>query len=188
MLDEVERQIGEGRNVLIFAWHTELLPRLARLISERIDATVPVLHANKVPTGKRQDWIDREVIRKKHKVLVANPVTVQTGLNNLIHFATEIWMENPACNPITYRQAMGRVDRIGQTKPTRILFPTYTETLQEQLYGLLLRKVAVSVSTDGLDPESALRAAGGIEDGYLAGLSIGKQLWAMFEEEGREAA
>jgi Uncharacterised methyltransferase family (DUF6094) len=182
MLDEIEREIAEGRNVLVFAWHTELLPRLARLISERIGEPVPVLHADKVPTSKRQDWIDREVVTKGRKVLVANPVTVQTGLNNLVHFATEIWMENAACNPTTYRQAIGRVDRIGQKKPTRILFPVYDQTLQTKLYDLLLRKVAVSISTDGLDPESALRAAGAIQDDFLAGLSLGKQIFAMFGE------
>jgi hypothetical protein len=62
---------------------------------------------------------------------------------------------------------------------TRIYYPIYSDTLQQNLYDLLMRKVAVAVSTDGLDPESALLAAGVSEDGYLSGLSIGKQLWAM---------
>ena len=81
-------------------------------------------------------------------------------------------------------QAIGRVDRIGQKRDTRIHFPVYDGTLQVQLYDLLAKKVAVSVSTDGLDPESALQAAGVGEDEYLAGLSIGKQLWAMLNGPG----
>lgn len=187
LLDRVESELAEGRNVMVFSWHVALLPRLARLLSERIGEPVPILYADKVATGKRQDWIDREVVRKKRRILVTNPVAIQTGLNNLVHFATEIWCENPACNPVTFRQAGGRVDRIGQTKETRIHFPIYTDTMQEQLYDLLMQKVAVSISTDGLDPESALQAAGVCEDEYLTGLSIGKQLWAMLNEGVRKA-
>lgn len=182
MLDLVERKLAEGVNVMVFSWHVALLPRIQRLLEARLGEKVPVLYADKVATGKRQDWIDREVIKKKRHVLVTNPVAIQTGLNNLVHFAAEVWMENPACNPIIYRQAIGRIDRIGQKRPTDVYFPIYEGTLQTQLYDLLLRKVAVSVSTDGLDPESALAAAGVVEDDYLTGLSIGKQLYAMYQE------
>jgi hypothetical protein len=180
MLERLRSELSEGRNVMVLSWHVGLLPRLARLVAGEVGAGgVIVLHADKVAPGKRQDWIDREIVQKKRRVLVANPVAIQTGLNNLVWFATQVWMENPACNPITYRQSVGRLDRIGQTKETRIHFPLYAGTLQEQLHELLLKKVAVSVSTDGLDPESALAAAGVADDGYLMGLSVGKQLWSM---------
>lgn len=179
MLNKIVQELSENRNVMVFSWHVNLLPRLARLISERIGEPVPVLYADKVATSKRQAWIDKEVVKKKRRVMVTNPVAIQTGLNNLVHFASEIWMENPGCNPVIFRQAIGRVDRIGQKVETRIFSPIYEGTLQETLYDLLMKKVAVSVSTDGLDPESALQAAGVGEDDYLAGLSIGKQLWAM---------
>jgi hypothetical protein len=96
--------------------------------------------------------------------------------------------ENPDCKAITFRQAIGRVDRIGQRKPTRIMFPVYSDTLQTALYDLLMSKVAISVATDGLDPESALRAAGVADDNTLAGLSIGKQLFAMLTGDARRAA
>lgn len=182
LLEVVQKEISEGRNVMVFSWHVTLLPRLARLISIAIGEKVPILYANKVPTAKRQDWITNQIVKKGARVMVTNPVAIQTGLNNLIHFATEVWMELPACNPITFRQAIGRIDRIGQTVETRIMCPLYAGTLQEQLYDLLLHKVAVSIATDGLDPESALIAAGVGTDEFLTGLSIGKQLWAMLSE------
>src|SRR6185312_6742042 len=147
-----------------------------------------ILYADKVGTAKRQEWITKNVVAKNARVMVCNPVVIQTGLNNLVHFSTEIWMENPAANPIVYRQATGRVDRIGQDKVTRILFPVYKGTLQEQLHELLLHKVTVSVATDGLDPESSLLASGVGPDEYLTGLSIGKQLWAMMQSEQPTAA
>lgn len=179
LLRTIDGELAEGRNVMVFSWHLGLLPRLARIVAERTGTTVPILYADKVPAAKRQAWIDREVIKKGARVLVTNPMCIQTGLNNLVHFATEVWMENPACNPITFRQAAGRIDRIGQKLSSRIHFPVYEGTLQEQLYDLLMHKVAVSVATDGLDPESALQAAGVGDDAYMTGLSIGKQIYAM---------
>jgi hypothetical protein len=184
LLGRIEAELAEKRNVMVCGWHVGLLPRLQRLIQARIGEKVPVLYADKVPTAKRQAWIDKEIVKKGARVMVANPVAIQTGLNNLVHFATQIWHENPACNPIVYRQAMGRLDRIGQKRPTRILFAHYADTLQANMYDLLMAKVAISTATDGLDPESALRASGIVVDEYLTGLSIGKQLWAMLEESG----
>ena len=183
MLDTLLAELEERRNVMVFCWHINLLPRLAKLIKEELGFEAPILYADKVPTAKRQAWIDKNIVSKKRRVMIANPVAIQTGLNNLVHFSTQIWMENPAVNPILFRQGVGRVDRIGKTQESRIYTPVYKGTLQEQLHDLLLRKVAVSVSTDGLDPESVLLASGALDDGYLTGLSVGKQLWAMLEQQ-----
>lgn len=181
MLETIKAELAEGRNVMVFSWHVCLLPRLQRLIEQATGETVPILHSEKVAPIKRQDWIDKNVVHKGRRVLLANPVAIQTGLNNLVHFSSQIWMENPACNPTIFRQGIGRVDRIGQVKETRIYIPVYEGTLQVQLHDLLLRKVAVAISTDGLDPESALIAAGVASEGFLSGLSLGKQLWAMLQ-------
>jgi hypothetical protein len=180
LLDTVQQELDEGRRVLVFSWHTCLLPRLARILSEHIMEPVQVLYADKVPTGKRQQWIDTKVVKRDVRVMVANPLTVQTGLNNLVHFATEIWHENPACNPLIFRQAIGRVDRINQTLETRILVPVYRGTMQETVYDLLLHKVATSTATDGVDPSAALMAVGGVEENYSAGLSLGRELWSAW--------
>ena len=183
MVQKVKDELAEGRNCMILAWHVSILPRLQKILERELGEKVEVLYSDKVSTAKRQDWITTKVVKKGVRVLISNPVTIQTGLNNLVHFCTEIWMENCGCNPLTYRQTNGRVDRIGQRKETRIFFPVYAGTLQENLYDLLMRKVAVSISTDGLDPESAMLAAGLGEDTYLTGLSIGKQIWNLLQDE-----
>ncbi len=179
MLDMLRSELAEGRNVMVFSWHVELLPRLARIIEQDLGIAVAVLNSNKVGTAKRQEWITKNVVNKGRRVMLANPVTIQTGLNNLVWFASEWWHENPAVNPIIYRQGNGRIDRIGATKETRVHFPVYAQTLQVQLHELLMRKVAISTATDGLDPESVLIAAGGSDDASLVGLSVGRQLWQI---------
>jgi len=184
-LEIIEAELREDRNVLWFGWHTRLLSRLSRLVEENLGIKAPILYPDKVSTGKRQKWIDQEVVGRKRRVLIVNPVCVQTGLNNLVYFATNIWHENPACNPVVKRQADGRIDRVGQTVNTRIRFPIYEGTAQQHLHSLLMRKVAVSMSTDGLDAEAALQAAGiGQDDGFSA-FSVGRQLYEMIVS-GRE--
>ena len=185
LCQKVASELAEGRNVMVFCWHINLIKRLKSLIEQNTGASVEVLISQKVSPAKRQDWIDAKVVKKGVQVLITNPVSVQTGLNNLVHFATEIWYENPACNPIVFRQAIGRIDRIGQTKPTRVFMPVYKDTLQETLSDLLLRKTAASIATDGLDPETALASVGALEDkaGYITGLSLGRQIWAMISDQ-----
>ena len=176
MIDQLKADLAAGENVMVFGWHQNVLPRLKMLIERESLGVVPILDPARVPTAKRQSWIDKEVVKKGRRIMVCNPTTVQTGLNNLVHFSRIYVMENPACNPIAYRQAIGRIDRIGQTRPTKVYFPVYRETLQEAAHRLLLLKVAVSRATDGLDAEGALTAAGVGDADALTSLSVGRAL------------
>jgi SNF2 family DNA or RNA helicase len=175
VIETIRTELSENRKVILFTWHTNLVPRMARLLRDN-GFTVAILESTKVPAQKREEWIDNNVLKKNIDILISNPVAVQTGLNNLVYFSTQIWTENPVCNPIVYRQAVGRVDRIGQKKETRIYFPYYGSTAQETMYALLASKVLVSMSTDGLDADSSLLAAGIIQTEYFNS-SVGKQLY-----------
>lgn len=181
LLADTAADLAAGRPVMVLAWHLELLPRYARLLSEIPGAKVAVLEAAKVAPSKRQAWIERQ-IAKGCNVLVTNPVCIQTGLNCLTHFAVQAWMENPGCNAIVYRQAVGRIDRIGQKRPPVVRFYVYAGTVQIGTHALLLRKAAVSQATDGLDPSAALQAAGVGDDGAMDTLSVGRALLALLED------
>lgn len=182
LLTIVGKELAEGRRCLVLGWHAEVLPRLARLIQKHVGVVAPMLDPAKVPTAKRKAWIDTQIIAKNRKVLVVNPVCVQTGLNNLVHFATTIFMENPACNPLVKRQVVGRTDRIGQDLETRVYFPVYEDSTQVALHKLLEDKVRVSMATDGLDVDAALEAAGAGTTSLATGLSVGKQLYKLLAE------
>ncbi|MGN6107699.1 MAG: DUF6094 domain-containing protein [Kofleriaceae bacterium] len=189
LIETVRRELAEDRNVLVFGWHAErharraLLERLAHLLEQATGEAAPILWAEKVPPKKRELWIDKEVIGRKRRMLVCNPVVVQTGLNNLVHFASEVWHENPACNPQIRRQAKGRVYRIGQKLTTRIYTPIYKGTSQELMHRLLLYKVGVSEAADGIDATGALMAAGVGDARELAGGDIGQVLYTMLTRE-----
>lgn len=180
MLGTVDDELKNDRPVIICARHLDLFPRYAKLIRDRLGAKVAVLDAAKVSASKRQAWIKKQTASGV-RVLLTNPVAIQTGLNCLTYFATEIWMENPNCDAIVYRQAVGRIDRIGQTKPPRVFFPVYEDTVQAPLHALLLAKVAVSQSTDGLDARSALQASGVGESRAMSSLSVGRVLFGLLD-------
>lgn len=188
LVDVVRRELAGGRNVMVFCWHLELMPRLARLLEEATGEKAPILWADKVAPKKRETWIDKEIVGKGRRILIVNPVAVQTGLNNLVHFATVVWYENPACNPLIRRQAIGRVRRIGQRLQARVYAPVYKGTLQEVLHRLLLHKVGVSEAADGLDATAALQAAGVGAADELAGRDLGRLLYEMLiRGDGEEA-
>lgn len=181
LLAEVGRRRAAGEKVLVFLRHTgtPALPRRLLRLLEEITPRTAWLDAAKVPTARRQTWIDREVLAKEVDVLLVNPNAVRTGLNNLVRFSTGIWYQlDPSAT--TYRQANGRLHRIGQTRPVTILTPYYPGTAQETIFELVAKKVTASLQVDGLDLQAALEAAGasGDETGGLAtAMSLGQAVY-----------
>lgn len=179
---KIRAELMLGRRTLMFARGHGLAERYAAILRE-VGVKAVVLDAARVPTGKRQAWIDKSVIKAGADVLITNARCVQTGLNNLVYFANTLWVENPDHDAQIFRQANGRTDRVGQTVPTQSFFPYYVGTAQEHGYKLLMHKVGVSQQVDGLDPEAALVAAGVGDADEISGFSVGRQLFMM--ETGR---
>jgi len=181
LLRTVRDELDEGRGVLVLPSHVALLDRLAWVLDQAGIEPV-VLRSEQVPPAKREAWIDRTLNRKARRVLITNPVCVQTGLNNLVSLSTAVWYSNPDCKALVYRQANGRLHRPGQTETVRSLFPLYDHKLPEAGHKLLLHKVGVSLAVDGLDPDAVLEAAG-VASEFSAGLNVGQQLYRMLVEQ-----
>lgn len=182
MLDILKAEIAEGRNIVVFPWHVDLIPRLTRLAGKL--GRVAVLDCNKVAPSKRDAWIEREIARGTRAVFV-NSVGVQTGINSMVpYFSTVIWYENPACNPQIRRQANGRIRRIGQREEARFYSLVYEATTQEVAHRLLLHKIGIGEAADGLDATAALQAAGvGTADALVA-RDLGRALFdALTQDE-----
>jgi len=185
MLDTVRAEIAEnGRGSLVLPTHRVLLERYVHLFKAAgVDALL--LDAEKVEAKKREDWIDRHLVAKRRRVLIANPTCIQTGLNNLVTLQTALWMENPNCNPIVDEQGNGRLHRPGQEREVRILRPVYDHPLALAGFRLQMHKIGVVRAVNGLSPE-AVYAAAGIGDEMTAGLSVGQELYRMLLGEAEE--
>jgi hypothetical protein len=157
--------------------------RYQKLLQTRLGVVAAYLDSTKVATHVREDWLKREVLGQRKRVLLVNPETIKTGLNCLTpYFTTAIWMEL-TYNALTYRQANGRIHRLGSDPNTEIevYVPVYAGTAQETALALVARKVTVSTQMDGLEVESQLEAAGAGDGGATAleVLSMGQALYEI---------
>jgi hypothetical protein len=189
LLEQLAAQLQRERNVLLYIRHTgnqRFIARLHRLLREHLQLTAAFLDATKVPPHTREDWIRQAVVGMRRRVLLVNPEAVKTGLNCLTpYFKTVIWYEL-TYNTLTYRQANGRVHRIGAdpAQPIEILVPVYAQTAQEIALDLQARKLTASLQLDAGSVESALQAAGANgkdEEAALQQLAMSSMGQAIFE-------
>lgn len=187
LINKVRSELAEDRNVVVFVYHTGggLPQRLQRVLKNAgIDSSYLNSHKVKAKDGVREAWLDHE-IANGCRVLLVNPTAVQTGLNNLVHFCTALWYE-PICDAIIWRQANGRLDRIGQTKEVRIIAAVYAACTQVDVLDLNAAKVEVSMQVDGLSTAGALKASGAAEGDEEMAYTLGQALFNRITDPDRQ--
>ena len=100
-------------------------------------------------------------------MLVCHPRLVQTGLD-LIDFPTIVWDEVDYSTYVM-RQASRRSWRIGQTRPVKVVFMSYRNTLQADALKLVAKKLQSSLAVEGELPEDGLAAYGDDGDDLMMG-------------------
>ena len=153
LVDLVAAERMEGRRVLVYATHTG-----TRDITERMDDMltrhgfrVAVMKADAVAPERREAWVaDR--VKQGIDVMICHPRLVQTGLD-LIDFPTLIWYETDY-SVYVMRQASRRSWRIGQTRPVKMVFMSYRNTLQADALKLVAKKLQSSLAVEGELPRT----------------------------------
>jgi hypothetical protein len=172
---------AEGRKTLLAVWHVGSneedfgeVPLSIRLLNYlRLNGVkAEYLNSKKVQPKNRIKWIQEKVVDKGIECLIVQPVAVQTGINNLVYFSRALFFENPNNSPNTYRQFKGRLLRPGQLLDTEIMNVVYRGTAQEITHQHMMKKVAVSVATDGQDPLEALRSVGADDESTVMSMSL----------------
>ena len=170
LLDLVAAERMEGRRVLVYATHTG-----TRDITERMDDIltrhgfrVAVMKADAVAPDKREAWV-AEKVKQGIDVLICHPRLVQTGLD-LIDFQTVCWYETDY-SVYVMRQASRRSWRIGQTRPVKVVFMSYRNTLQADALKLVAKKLQSSLAVEGELPEDGLAAYGDDGDDLMMALA-----------------
>ena len=180
LVDLVAKERMEGRRVLVYATHTG-----TRDITERMDEIltrhgfrVAVMKADKVAPDRREKWVaDR--VEKGIDVLICHPRLVQTGLD-LIDFPTICWYETDY-SVYVMRQASRRSWRIGQTRPVKVVFMSYRNTLQSDALKLVAKKLQSSLAVEGELPEDGLAAYG--DDGDDLMMALARKIVSGDEED-----
>ena len=117
---------------------------------------------------RREAWVAQKV-KEGIDVLICHPRLVQTGLD-LVDFPTICWMET-AYSVYTMRQASRRSWRIGQTRPVRVVFMAYRNSLQADALKLVAKKLQSSLAVEGELPEDGLAAFGDDGDDLMLALA-----------------
>ncbi len=170
LVDLVAAERMEGRRVLVYATHTGTRDITGRMddILTRHGFRVAVMKADAVKPEKREAWVaDR--VERGIDVLICHPRLVQTGLD-LIDFPTICWYETDY-SVYVMRQASRRSWRIGQTRPVKVVFMSYRNTLQADALKLVAKKLQSSLAVEGELPEDGLAAYGDDGDDLMMALA-----------------
>ena len=159
LVDLVAAERLEGRRVLVYATHTGTRDITGRMddILTRHGLRVAVMKADAVAPDRREAWV-AEKVKQGIDVLICHPRLVQTGLD-LIDFPTICWYETDY-SVYVMRQASRRSWRIGQTRPVKVVFMSYRNTLQADALKLVAKKLQSSLAVEGELPEDGLAAYG----------------------------
>ncbi len=170
LIDLVAQERMAGRRVLVYATHTatrDITGRLQTLL-ERHGFRAAVMKADRVEPKQREAWVAHRV-EQGIDVLICHPRLVQTGLD-LIQFPTICWYETDY-SVYTMRQASRRSWRIGQTRPVKVVFMAYRNTLQADALKLVAQKLQSSLAVEGELPEDGLAGYGDSGDDLMMALA-----------------
>ena len=170
LLDLVAAERMAGRRVLVYVTHTGTRDITGRMddILTRHGFRVAVMKADAVAPEKREAWVaDR--VKQGIEVMICHPRLVQTGLD-LIDFPTLVWFETDYSVYVS-RQASRRSWRIGQTRPVKVVFMSYRNTLQADALKLVAKKLQSSLAVEGELPEDGLAAYGDDGDDMMMALA-----------------
>ena len=165
--------VAAERRVLVYVTHTGTRDITGRMddILTRHGFRVAVMKADAVEPKRREAWVaDR--VKQGIDVMVCHPRLVQTGLD-LIDFPTICWAETDYSVYVA-RQASRRSWRIGQTRPVKVVFMSYRNTLQADALKLVAKKMQSSLAVEGELPGDGLAAFG--DDGDDMTMALARKL------------
>ncbi|MCB8980634.1 MAG: hypothetical protein H6657_24755 [Ardenticatenaceae bacterium] len=139
------KERAQGRRVLLLCQQTDTLdiqPEWKTML-EAAGLKAAILRA---APNKREEWVEKQV-NAGVDVIITHPRKVETGID-LLDFPTIVWMAIDY-SVYTVLQASRRSWRIGQTKPVKVYFFAYEETIQEDALRLVAAKVAAALRVNG---------------------------------------
>ena len=180
LIDLVAAERLEGRRVLVYVTHTGTRDITGRMddILTRHGFRVAVMKADAVAPNRREKWV-ADKVNEGIDVLICHPRLVQTGLD-LIDFPTIVWDETDY-SVYVVRQASRRSWRIGQTRPVKVVFMSYRNTLQADALKLVAKKMQSSLAVEGELPEDGLAAYG--DDGDDMMMALARRIVSGDEED-----
>ena len=183
LIELIHAERAKRRKIWVFLQFTDrhdVQGRLEKLLA-RAGFRVGVLRSS-VPLVRREAWIDQH--GPKLDVVISHPRLVETGLDlfdkrGRHNFPTLVFYET-GYNLFTLRQASRRSWRIGQTKPCRVVYFSYEETMQTRALALMGRKLTAAQALEGAFSSEGLVAMAG-EDANIE-IALARSLVGRLDE------
>lgn len=148
LLDEVIEQVDpmNGRSKLaVWTYYQSSSELVTKYLKEKLGDEAVVAAYGK---SDSQHAVREIMNNPKCRVLVAQPQSAGAGLN-LQHVCSEMLFLEMDTTPMRVRQAIGRVDRMGQTVVPTIRFALAKGTVQLALYKQLLKNDDLVTQVEG---------------------------------------
>ncbi len=162
MLDILNRELDEGRNVFVYAEYTAseatcITERLREIIIKNTslsDKEVVVLNSNSPEATRREEWIREKAIGGA-RVIITNPKCVETGLDFCFekdgcfyNYPTIIFYQI-GYSLQTVWQAAHRHLRLNQRVECRTYYMAYENTVQQAVIGIIAKKMTATAAIQG---------------------------------------
>jgi superfamily II DNA or RNA helicase len=165
----LDKQLEQGRRVLVFSQFTQMLALLSQGLREREIRHVALTGS----TAQRQKPID-EFSEGKSDVFLISLKAGGTGLN--LTSADTVIHYDPWWNPAAQAQATDRAYRIGQTRPVFVYNLIVAGSVEERMLALQHRKKNLADAIIGPQRDGPSRLSEGELDGLFAPLIGGPPL------------
>lgn len=167
ILDQVDRERREGRQVWVYSTFTDKRDCLSRMAghAQARGHRTKILRADVAPE-EREAWIARHA--PHCDVIFSHPELVKTGLDFFdkqmsYNYCTLIFATT-GFNLFTVMQAARRHWRLLQRRECRVLYYYYAKTMQERAMLLMGKKAAAAAAISGRFSSEGLIAMGGDDD------------------------
>jgi hypothetical protein len=145
ILDLCRQEKAHGRHVLLLCQQTDTLD-IQPEWKARLEAAGLKTAILRAAPNQREGWVEKQV-KDGVDVVISHPRKVATGID-LLDFPTIVWMAIDY-SVYTVLQASRRSWRIGQTRPVKVYYFCYEETIQEDALRLVAAKVAAALRVNG---------------------------------------
>ena len=151
LVNKCKTELAEGRKVLVYLRQTGTRDIRARILEILHAAGLPAQNLpDNVSPLRREAWVERQ----QPQILITNPKRVETGLD-LVMYHTAVFYEIEY-SLYTLWQACRRIWRPGQTRPVKVYYVVYQDSMEEKAINLIGKKMAAGQMLYGDDVAGAL--------------------------------
>ena len=177
LIELVESELSEGRNVCVFAEYTaspmtNIADRLKKVLGKNVkglrEEEVVVLQSSSPSASKREEWIHKQA-RNGMRVMICNPRCVETGLDfcfsEMDDFGNKVDYNYPSLiffqcgySYFTLAQASRRHYRLCQKEECRTYYFASEGTVQMDVLQIMAEKQVATQAIQGKFSEAGLAA------------------------------